>query len=112
MELSIAVNKGHVPSTPTASYSKAMYDLRRPKQTSKLEKKEAHAVTSKTTKFTFRTKKVEGRLDLGKRERLTLKEMQEKEYSFLDSDIPTMFDELMKANLIELPESKTPEEAS
>ncbi|GAA0173819.1 hypothetical protein LIER_27355 [Lithospermum erythrorhizon] len=36
--------------------------------------------------------------------------MQEKEYSFLDSDIPAMFAELMKAKLIELPESKRHEE--
>ncbi|GAA0163931.1 hypothetical protein LIER_19685 [Lithospermum erythrorhizon] len=73
MELSIVANKWNVPSTPVAFYSKAKYDPRRPKETSMQEKKEEHAVTSKTTKFTFRTKKIEGGLDLGKKERLTLK---------------------------------------
>ncbi|GAA0156377.1 hypothetical protein LIER_13890 [Lithospermum erythrorhizon] len=38
--------------------------------------------------------------------------MQEKEYPVLDSDIPAMFDELVKAKLIEFFESKRPEEAS
>ncbi|GAA0159755.1 hypothetical protein LIER_16461 [Lithospermum erythrorhizon] len=102
----------HEPSTPTTPYSKAKYDPRKSKKTSKLEKKEEHAVTSKMTKFTFRTKKDDGGLDLGKKERLILKGMQEKEYPFLDSDIPMMFDNLLKAKLIELPESKRPEEAS
>ncbi|GAA0145871.1 hypothetical protein LIER_36213 [Lithospermum erythrorhizon] len=112
MELNFATNKGNVPSTPATPYSKAKYDLRRPKETSKLEKKEAHVVTSETTKFTFRAKKVEGGLNLEKKEHLTLKEIREKEYPFLDSDIPAMFDELMKAKFIELPVSKRPKEES
>ncbi|KAL0396286.1 UNVERIFIED_CONTAM: hypothetical protein Scaly_0077000 [Sesamum calycinum] len=44
------------------------------------------------------------------RHRLTLKELQEKEYPFLDSDVPYIFDELLERKLIELPESKRPEE--
>ncbi|GAA0184103.1 hypothetical protein LIER_31402 [Lithospermum erythrorhizon] len=86
MELSIVANKGYIPSTPAASDSKAKYEPRKPKEASKLEKKEEHVVTSKINKFSFRTKKVEGGLDLGKKERLTLKEMQEKDYHFLESD--------------------------
>ncbi|GAA0176577.1 hypothetical protein LIER_29547 [Lithospermum erythrorhizon] len=112
MELSIAVNKEDVPSVSAASYSKAKYDPRKPKDASKIEKKEAHAVTSKTTKFSFRTKKVEGGLDLGKKECLTLKEMQENDYPFLESDVPSIFDELIKAKLRELPKSNRPEEAN
>ncbi|KAL0445941.1 UNVERIFIED_CONTAM: hypothetical protein Slati_1722000 [Sesamum latifolium] len=42
--------------------------------------------------------------------KLTLKEMQEKQYPFIDSDVPGIFDDLLKANLIELPEMKRPEE--
>ncbi|XP_070049532.1 uncharacterized protein [Nicotiana tomentosiformis] len=43
--------------------------------------------------------------------KLTLKEIQEKEYSFLDSDVPAIFEELLELNLIELPEMKRPNEA-
>ncbi|KAK4391401.1 hypothetical protein Sango_1917900 [Sesamum angolense] len=37
--------------------------------------------------------------------------MQAGEYPFLDSDVPGMFDDLLEANLIDLPEMKQPEEA-
>ncbi|GAA0172014.1 hypothetical protein LIER_25924 [Lithospermum erythrorhizon] len=104
MELNIAANQGHVPSTPAAFYSKAKYNPRKPKETSNLKKKEEHVVTSKETKFAFKTKNFLGRLVLGRKERLTHKEMQEKEYPFLDCDIPTMFDKLLKARLIKRPE--------
>ncbi|KAL0289252.1 UNVERIFIED_CONTAM: hypothetical protein Sangu_2621300 [Sesamum angustifolium] len=43
--------------------------------------------------------------------KLTLKEMQAREYPFLDSDVPRIFDDLLEANLIDLPEIKRPEEA-
>ena len=46
----------------------------------------------------------------GKR-KLTLQEMQEKKYSFLDSDVSKMLDHLLTLQLIELPEMKCPEEA-
>ncbi|KAL0310421.1 UNVERIFIED_CONTAM: hypothetical protein Scaly_2929200 [Sesamum calycinum] len=42
--------------------------------------------------------------------KLTLKEMQAREYPFLDSDVLGIFDDLLKANLIDLPEMKRPEE--
>ncbi|KAL0300028.1 UNVERIFIED_CONTAM: hypothetical protein Scaly_3062000 [Sesamum calycinum] len=35
--------------------------------------------------------------------KLTLKEMQAREYPFLDSDVPGIFDDLLEANLIDLP---------
>ncbi|KAL0447779.1 UNVERIFIED_CONTAM: hypothetical protein Slati_1905800 [Sesamum latifolium] len=37
--------------------------------------------------------------------------MQNKQYPFLDSDVSGIFDDLLNANLIELPEMKRPEEA-
>ncbi|KAL0455820.1 UNVERIFIED_CONTAM: hypothetical protein Slati_0921200 [Sesamum latifolium] len=43
--------------------------------------------------------------------KLTLKEMQARQYPFLDSDIPGIFDDLLEANLIDLPKMKHPEEA-
>ena len=45
------------------------------------------------------------------RKKLSLKDMQGKQYPFLDSDVPDMFDEMLKAGMIELPEMKRPEEA-
>ena len=42
--------------------------------------------------------------------RSTLKELMAKQYPFLDSDLPGIFDDLLKNNLIELPEMKRPEE--
>ncbi|KAL0295176.1 UNVERIFIED_CONTAM: hypothetical protein Sangu_2512600 [Sesamum angustifolium] len=38
--------------------------------------------------------------------KLTLKEMQAREYPFLDFDVPGIFDDLLEANLIDLPEMK------
>ena len=40
----------------------------------------------------------------------TLKEIQEKKYPFLDSDLQEIFDDLYYVKLIELPEMKCPEE--
>ncbi|KAL0352212.1 UNVERIFIED_CONTAM: hypothetical protein Scaly_1609900 [Sesamum calycinum] len=42
--------------------------------------------------------------------KLTMKEMQVREYPFLDSDVPRIFDDLLEANLIDLPEMNRPEE--
>ncbi|KAL0331649.1 UNVERIFIED_CONTAM: hypothetical protein Sangu_1710400 [Sesamum angustifolium] len=44
------------------------------------------------------------------RRKLTLKEMQAREYPFPDSNVPGIFDDLLEANLIDLPEMKRPEE--
>ena len=54
-------------------------------------------------------KKTKNRQEYEKR-RLTLKEMQEKVYPFPDFDIPAMLEQLLKARLILLPESKRPKE--
>ncbi|KAL0409495.1 UNVERIFIED_CONTAM: hypothetical protein Sradi_1883900 [Sesamum radiatum] len=43
--------------------------------------------------------------------KLTLKEMQIKQYLFLDSDVFEIFDGLLNTNLIELPAMKRSEEA-
>ncbi|KAL0329303.1 UNVERIFIED_CONTAM: hypothetical protein Sradi_4917000 [Sesamum radiatum] len=42
--------------------------------------------------------------------KLTLKEMQAREYLFLDSDVSGIFDDLLEANLIDLSKMKRPEE--
>ncbi|KAL0430532.1 UNVERIFIED_CONTAM: hypothetical protein Sradi_0679200 [Sesamum radiatum] len=43
--------------------------------------------------------------------KLTLKEMQARQYPFLDSDVSGIFDDLLETNLIDLLEMKRPEEA-
>ncbi|KAK4409413.1 hypothetical protein Sango_0014300 [Sesamum angolense] len=43
--------------------------------------------------------------------KLTLKEMQEKQYPFLDSNVPEIFDDLVHANSFKFPEMKLSEEA-
>ncbi|KAL0439038.1 UNVERIFIED_CONTAM: hypothetical protein Slati_2386800 [Sesamum latifolium] len=43
--------------------------------------------------------------------KLTLKEIQSRQYPFLDSDVSRIFDELLEANLIDLPEMKRSEKA-
>ncbi|KAL0444370.1 UNVERIFIED_CONTAM: hypothetical protein Slati_2159700 [Sesamum latifolium] len=43
--------------------------------------------------------------------KLTLKEMQARQYPFLDSNVPGIFDDLLETNLTDLPEMKRPEEA-
>ncbi|KAL0411933.1 UNVERIFIED_CONTAM: hypothetical protein Slati_3783000 [Sesamum latifolium] len=43
--------------------------------------------------------------------KLTLKKMQARKYPFLDSDVSEIFDDLLEANLIDLPEMKRPEKA-
>lgn len=42
---------------------------------------------------------------------LSLKEMQAKEYPFIDSDVTTNFEELLALKLFELPKIKRPQEA-
>ncbi|GAA0138807.1 hypothetical protein LIER_00481 [Lithospermum erythrorhizon] len=112
MELTIAANKGKGVSTAEVTPYKAKYEAKRPREASKTEKKDAHNTTSKSTKFSFKTKRTEGGLNFGDSKRLTLKEMQAKKYPFFESDIPGMFEELLKENLIELLEPNCPEEAN
>ncbi|GAA0146005.1 hypothetical protein LIER_06056 [Lithospermum erythrorhizon] len=112
MELSIIANKGKGVSIAAVTPYKAKYEAKRPREASKTEKKDAHTITSTSIKFYFKTKRTEGGLNLGDSKCLTLKEMQAKEYPFFESDIPRIFEELLKAKLIELLEPKRPEEAS
>uniref|UniRef100_M1DX51 Retrotransposon gag protein n=1 Tax=Solanum tuberosum TaxID=4113 RepID=M1DX51_SOLTU len=81
----------------------------------KTENKESMNVNASLVKFTTRvgntqstkTTSFEGRTN----QNLTLKEMQRKDYPFLDSDVFTIFDELLEMKLFELPEMKRPDEA-
>ena len=44
--------------------------------------------------------------------KVSLKKRQEKKYFFLDSDVSSMLDEFLKSKLIQLSDSKRPEEAN
>ncbi|GKV35504.1 hypothetical protein SLEP1_g43762 [Rubroshorea leprosula] len=48
--------------------------------------------------------------DQGQKKKSTLKELQQKEYPFADSEVPAIFEQLLALNLIELPAPKRPEE--
>ncbi|GAA0158685.1 hypothetical protein LIER_15643 [Lithospermum erythrorhizon] len=111
MELSIAATKVRGAGTAAATPYKAKCEAKKPREASKVEKKDVHTITSKSTKFSFKTKRTEGGLNLGDSKRLTMKEMQAKEYPFFESDIPRIFEELLKAKMIKLPKAKRLEEA-
>ncbi|CAA0836876.1 Unknown protein, partial [Striga hermonthica] len=79
------------------------------------EVKEAMAVNARPIKLKGNTsekavEKKEVPQERGQK-KLTLKEMQAKQYPFLDSDVSGIFDDLIREQLIELPEMKRPKEA-
>ena len=55
--------------------------------------------------------KFERKLDGDKKQRPTLKEMQEKVYPFSDSNVANMLEQLLENQLIQLPKCKQPEQA-
>ncbi|KAL0433583.1 UNVERIFIED_CONTAM: hypothetical protein Slati_2692600 [Sesamum latifolium] len=85
------------------------------KSSSKPPVKESMAVNTIPFKLQGKSNDMSGEKNDAPQERrprkLTLKEMQSKQYPFLDSNISGIFDDLLNANLIELPEMKRPEEA-
>ena len=80
------------------------------KYLSKTENKESLNVNTSHVKFTTRlgntqsakATSFEGRTN----QKLKLKEMQQKDYLFLDSDVSAIFDKLLEMKLFELPEMK------
>ncbi|KAL0355653.1 UNVERIFIED_CONTAM: hypothetical protein Sradi_4012200 [Sesamum radiatum] len=81
----------------------------------KLSTKESMAIKKTPIKISSnnrkKSEKSEDQRVTNDRRRPTLKELQEKEYPFPDSDVPYIFHELLERKLIELPESKRPDEA-
>ncbi|GAA0159366.1 hypothetical protein LIER_16157 [Lithospermum erythrorhizon] len=59
MELTITANKGECTGATAITPYKAKYEAKKPRYISKVEKKDAYAMTSKSTKFSFRTKRRE-----------------------------------------------------
>ncbi|GAA0145884.1 hypothetical protein LIER_05964 [Lithospermum erythrorhizon] len=125
MELTIVTNKGKGTCTSTTILYKAKikdvefeepYNLYKAKvedvEFEEPYKEDVHSIISKSTKFSFKTKRTQGDTNFGRRSRPTLKEMEAKEYPFFDSDTPVILEELLKEKLTEFPESKRPEEAN
>ncbi|KAL0355887.1 UNVERIFIED_CONTAM: hypothetical protein Sradi_4035600 [Sesamum radiatum] len=112
MELSIT---NHKIAFPIDNQRKDKKDLKRSEKFTKPNTKESMAIKTASIKISsYNRKKPEQPKDqrvTNDRSWSTLKELQEKEYPFPDSDVPYIFDELLERKLIELPESKRPGEA-
>ncbi|KAL0444445.1 UNVERIFIED_CONTAM: hypothetical protein Slati_2167200 [Sesamum latifolium] len=112
MELSIA---NHKTVFSIDDQRKDKKDLKRSEKFTKPNTKESMSIKATSIKISSndrkKPKKPEDQRVTNDRRRFTLKELQEKEYPFPDSDAPYIFDELLKRNLIELPESKRPDKA-
>ncbi|CAA0822242.1 Unknown protein, partial [Striga hermonthica] len=116
MELSMTASGANGPPIQEPQSSKDRYEQNKGgKFSSKPQNKESMMINAMPVKFKEKAadKAIEKK-DVPKeteQRRLTLKEMQAKQYPFLDSDVSCIFDDLMEAKLIELPEMKRPEEA-
>jgi hypothetical protein len=86
------------------------------KSTSKVEGKQSLVVNSTAIRVPTGVKRndraTSATFQKGEIKKLSLKERQEKVYPFPDSDISRMLDDLLEANIIELPEVKCPDEAN
>ncbi|XP_012849590.1 PREDICTED: uncharacterized protein LOC105969382 [Erythranthe guttata] len=115
MELSIMASGVEGPPVQEPRQSKEKQDFRKVGRVfSKTSSKESLAVNATPIKFQGKVNgNNEEKQDFSQeRRRLTLKEMQAREYPFLDTDVAGIFDDLLSLKLIELPEMKRPEEAN
>ncbi|XP_012847096.1 PREDICTED: uncharacterized protein LOC105967079 [Erythranthe guttata] len=115
MELSIMASGVEGPPVQEPRQSKEKQDFRKGGRVfSKTSSKESLAVNATPIKFQGKVNgNNEEKQDFSQeRRRLTLKEMQAREYPFLDIDVAGIFDDLLGLKLIELPEMKRPEEAN
>ncbi|PIN07544.1 hypothetical protein CDL12_19889 [Handroanthus impetiginosus] len=87
-------------------------DCKKNEKNAKASTKEFLAVKVPTVKFPTTEKKnvYKTNSQCASSCKRTLKEMQEKEYHFPNSDVPHILDELLARKLIELPQSKLPKE--
>ncbi|KAH0738024.1 hypothetical protein KY290_036729 [Solanum tuberosum] len=110
MELSTA---SHGKASPFAHLTKQKKEFKKG-MTSKIQTKESMAVKATSVKVTTKKKlkEEEAPSQYLKEERRcpTLKELKAKVYPFPDSDVPIILNELLAKKVIDLPESKRPEE--
>uniref|UniRef100_A0A2N9FNB6 Uncharacterized protein n=1 Tax=Fagus sylvatica TaxID=28930 RepID=A0A2N9FNB6_FAGSY len=111
MELSLA-SQGEK-SLLIAKHRKERKDVKKGDKSSKPMIKESMTIAAEPVRIFSKEKKEERMKGISQeRERrwLTLKEMEEKTYSFPDSDVPSMLEDLLEKEIIKLPECKRPEE--
>ena len=104
MELSLA-SRGEK-SLPIAEHRKERKDVKKGDKSSKPMIKESMAITTEPVRIFAKEKKDErmkGPSQERERRWLTLKEMEEKTYPFLDSDVPGMLKYLLEKEVIKLP---------
>ena len=99
-------------SLPIAEHRKERKDVKKGDKSSKPMIKESMAITAEFVRIFTKEKKEErmkGPSQERERRRLTLKEMEEKTYPFLDSDVLGMLEDLLEKEIIKLSECKRPE---
>ncbi|KAA0045656.1 ty3-gypsy retrotransposon protein [Cucumis melo var. makuwa] len=104
MELSIA-NRGNN-DLLVPEIKKEKKEVKSTQKVSKGATKEIMVVSTTPLTFVSKEKKVEKCQDEGEKRRPTLKERQEKVYSFPDPDLPNMLKQLLEKKLIQLPKCK------
>ncbi|KAK2978404.1 hypothetical protein RJ640_027467 [Escallonia rubra] len=113
MEISIANHGGSSPALPDPR--KETREGKKVERSSKMTGKESLAITTAPLKVPKKDKHKEEKapehLREKPRQQPSLKELEGKVYPFPDSDIPGILDFLLEKGIIELPESKRPEES-
>ncbi|GKV49781.1 hypothetical protein SLEP1_g56513 [Rubroshorea leprosula] len=113
LEIQIARHGNFLP-TDAHDKKESRKDVKKEVKPSKA--KETMAVTTAPVKISQQKPKpnpkqgVKNVEDQGQKKKSTLKELQQKEYPFADSEVPAIFEQLLALNLIELPAPKRPEE--
>ncbi|KAK2986002.1 hypothetical protein RJ640_026392 [Escallonia rubra] len=113
MEISIANHGGSSPALPDPR--KETREGKKVERSSKMTGKESLAITTAPLKVPKKDKHKEEKapehLREKPRQQPSLKELEGKGYPFPDSDVPGILDFLLEKGIIELPESKRPEES-
>ncbi|KAH7849590.1 hypothetical protein Vadar_020094 [Vaccinium darrowii] len=104
MEINIANHGGGNP--PTIEHSKYKNGTKSDKL-SAASTEESMVVSMVPVKITRKDKKKE---ENPRNKHPTLKELQEKRYPFPDADVPSMLEDLLEKEVVQLPECKRPEE--
>ncbi|KAK2971688.1 hypothetical protein RJ640_007726 [Escallonia rubra] len=114
MEISIANHGGNSPALPDPR--KKRREGKKVERSSRTTRKESLAVTTALLKIPKKEKPKEEKalehLQEKSRQQPSLKELEGKVYPFPDFDVPGILDFLLEKKIIELPESKRPEESS
>ncbi|XP_009770181.2 uncharacterized protein [Nicotiana sylvestris] len=105
MELSIASHGKAYPFSDQKEFKKNVASMNQTKESMVVKATSVKV----TTKQKVKEDKTPSQYPKEEKRRPTLKELEAKVYPFLDSDVPTILDELLDKKVIDLPESKRPE---